>query len=66
MDRRVPGHRAVHPTVLYCFAHARGGRQDVREINGVCAGLYHTTVRVSATGGVQPDPHLFGRGLHVS
>lgn len=63
MDRRVPDHSHHVAALVHSPAHAGGGRQDVRKVHGVRAGLYQTVVRVTGTGRVQPHQDLSGRGL---
>lgn len=49
--------------IIHCPAFARGGRQNVRKINGICTGIYKDTMRISRTTRLQQNSGVFGRGL---
>lgn len=65
MDLRILGENFAAEAAICCVAFARGGRQNLWEIHGICTGIYSIAMRITRTGKLQSDPCIFRWRLHL-
>lgn len=65
MDQRVSRSHRGPAAGIYRAPSAGGGRQNVRKVHGVRAGIHQAAVRIGRAAGLQPYPGLPGRGLQL-